>query len=1183
MTPVLIQKLRLLMTLGRSLPRAVRAQVQTMVGNLLNGYRYTASWLNTPWSIQRVVRRDEAKWLAFNRYRKKFAFSRLEHELLYAGEHPVRFSLSLMAFVLAIQMLFHELPSEWFVPSWTSWQASEQLAHFSTLWSVQATLAALVYPIVIAFVTVFLQKRPAAEAFVHLYVLDTGALAAGLSSLALVVVMAVQYILLPSYGTSFLPIWVELDAAWFLVNAALTTYFLYRTVEFLRPEVQLNVVHRYAINVALPRDVMRLNAFQVLAQAQAKGWIPAPSYLDDKVPEGPKILLSRFAFNHGEIQGMLRLTEPARLTNVRLWLLRWAVMSWMRAACRWPRPKGNQAFLRTDWPLLTVPMTPGAEYRESTPLARVEYGPALSGWLRLLLRLSFVFKPTRRERFGIRVKSILNELEADARAAAGRPDVEAFERAYDTLVTLHQLLLGASLARSDDGTVGSWALLPDIQSFAERALYLGWADTYRSIFLAAIGTMDVDTRPVRRLCHFAQHIEGDELRSSPVEIRENVLLLPPLMMYQLGGWWIQRLEEQGVMEHGHHRMVTLRAPLHRVYEEVVSTFVAGWENARTTIADVPDASKDFEWVLAPTISRLNSTHVQETARMLLAAVARGDRIAAEWLVDVLCKWWGSHQYEHEPIALYGKTIYLTLEHLKLNWSNLSDILGFTEHDIEWSGGNLKALQRGVLVAALKNFWTDIRLLVVEILLFWAGQDKSESLGDSLAMEIAAGMLNGKQWRSGGTLSEPLNELTAAEFLTAKVRQYAAGGERPGGYVGLLSQFVERIKDMERPEMVSSRVYSFSGADDVASLQEQQLVLFAVISTSEWTASESLRRQVDIWIPQQYKSFDILRQRVKDWLQRLDQTEELSPKVLSTLLERTDKSHDAVQGRARAKHGIESLRDLMESKREDALTMAPVDPERLKQLARFASSKGFKSESGEFPLQLFSTVNSSADGLEDFTLTMQQVRKGELTSTEMDQRAGNEDQFWSDTMARQIGVIVLNDILVGSKTRDLFVPNAEAYWVAVKAEAARVVAQGGRPILMLDNATRPEWVWQWQHADYGREHARPDDLRVQRFEGRGDSYICNFNEIEVYVAPLPFGESILLAQNTFKAVTFREFEEGCFVDVSYLERDDTKLLVDLKLKISRKVELGDVDSIRLFYSSKPDSSTSDSDAEKNRER
>ena len=121
-----------------------------------------------------------------------------------------------------------------------------------------------------------------------------------------------------------------------------------------------------------------------------------------------------------------------------------------------------------------------------------------------------------------------------------------------------------------------------------------------------------------------------------------------------------------------------------------------------------------------------------------------------WLADVLGKWWGTFSYEHEPIALYDKTKYLTLEHVKLDWATLFNLMGLTEQDVQWSGGNVKVLQRGVLVAALQNFWTDIRLLVLELLLSWTEQDGSLTLDESIAMEIAVGMLTGKQWRGGGT-------------------------------------------------------------------------------------------------------------------------------------------------------------------------------------------------------------------------------------------------------------------------------------------------------------------------------------------------------------------------------------------------------------------------------------------------
>ncbi len=66
------------------------------------------------------------------------------------------------------------------------------------------------------------------------------------------------------------------------------------------------------------------------------------------------------------------------------------------------------------------------------------------------------------------------------------------------------------------------------------------------------------------------------------------------MMYQLSNWWAFRVEEQGILDHSHRQMVVLRPPLNRVYEEVLSTFVAGWENGRP---DKPRRSRDAQKVV----------------------------------------------------------------------------------------------------------------------------------------------------------------------------------------------------------------------------------------------------------------------------------------------------------------------------------------------------------------------------------------------------------------------------------------------------------------------------------------------------------------------------------------------------------------------------------------------------------
>lgn len=1119
---------------------------------------------SVPWSIRHVVRRDIADWKSFNQHQRDVAFSPWARLLMHAGEHPVWLCLSFpVVFSLAL-LVTHVLPTHWLPAGWEKWGYSEQLSYFSTLWSVQATIAALAYPIVIAFVAVFLQRRPAADSVMHLYMLSSGALAAGLSSLILVVAMGVQYVAMPYFGASVLLQWGALDSVWFVINAVLTAHFLYRTVEFLRPDVQLDVVRRYVASVALPRDINRLYLFQVFAQSHSKGWIPVPDYLGDENSNGPKVLLTRYGFGRGEPQGTLKFDTPSRLVNVRLWPLVLVLATWAHSASGLPRPANARRHRRTEWPLLSVPITPGTVFHESVPLALVEAGPGLSPLQRWLLRRTFVFAGVKRERYQVRVKSVIDEFELDARTAAGKSDAKDFERAYNALVGLHELLLSASLVMTEDGSVGSWALMPDFEVFFESPMHVAWNDAYRSIFLAAIESMTIDSNPIRRLCYLAQHLGGKELRDSPVEIREGILDLPMLLMYQLGNWWGRRIEEQGVREHGPHQSATLTPPLFRLYEDVVATFIGGWENARTYIAEIPETSDAFEWRAAASIARVQAAHVQGTAKMLIAAVARGDEIAAEWHADALSKWWGNLLYEHQAISLHDKTAFVTVDDLKDDWHHLETSLGLAEQNGQLIGESRADLQRGVLLASLLNFWADIRLVSIELLLAFACQQNSSSLDGSLALEIAVGMLTGKQWRRGGTASESLRDMDAVNYLTAKVRQFASGGQYRGGYVGRLSLFVERIKDMQQPGMVSSRVYSSVGVDDLESLQEQQLILMAVLSAAKWAASASLRRQLDVWMVKQYASVDILRNRLKAWLDRLNEPAQLPAPVIASLLKRTGKAYDPAVATANLKTSLEALQETMESMRAEVLQNEPVDPQRLAEISRFASRTAFSAISGAFPLPLFATIGYTVEALQDLTLNMLQVRKGELTRIEMDQRAINEADFWDDTMRSRVGALVLSDSLRDCNMRVHVVHDADSYWSVLRSEAERMIACGLHPILLLENPTKPEWVWQWQHADFGLGYQKPGDLRVWHANGKGHAYVCNFNEVEVYGAMLPPGASILLAREAFHRVDFQKFADDTYVETTCSPRSDNNALVDLHLKLSRRVQVRHGEAVRLVY-------------------
>jgi hypothetical protein len=353
-----------------------------------------------------------------------------------------------------------------------------------------------------------------------------------------------------------------------------------------------------------------------------------------------------------------------------------------------------------------------------------------------------------------------------------------------------------------------------------------------------------------------------------------------------------------------------------------------------------------------------------------------------------------------------------------------------------------------------------------------------------------------------------------------------------------------------------------------------LELLAVLANSDWTLPRSLQRQLDVWFDprfDQYSSIEILRRRLKSWLDRLEQEPGLSIDHIGSLKERVRPGVTAQAGIAHMKAGLLATQHALDGQREETLAAQPIDPNRLLKIARFASSTAFAREAGRFPVHLF-PITSTAEDLEDFTLTFTQVRRGELTQMQMEQRAVNEEEYFADAMSQQVAIVVLSDVLHRSDIKEVAVQNAEAYWRALKAEAQLILARGGKPILLLDNSTRPDWVWDWQHADFGADYKRPEDLQVRRREGMGAGYVCDFNDIEVYVAPLPIGQSILLSVDTFRLLTFTNFGDGRFVRVEVVELEGVRNLVDLKLTFSRKVEAGQSRVVRLVYSQTKNAAT-----------
>jgi hypothetical protein len=172
----------------------------------------------------------------------------------------------------------------WILPRYTGiniaasvTETDKLLTRFETVWMIQATVTALVYPIVLAFVAVLLQRRPSAKATLDLYLLDTAALPASLSAATLVTVMGLEYLAVNTFGEGWLEWGLLGSLFWFSISGVLTVYFLYRTLRFLNDDQRVQSFERYAVHIALPREIRGYLFTHILLDRQKRSLLPGQS------------------------------------------------------------------------------------------------------------------------------------------------------------------------------------------------------------------------------------------------------------------------------------------------------------------------------------------------------------------------------------------------------------------------------------------------------------------------------------------------------------------------------------------------------------------------------------------------------------------------------------------------------------------------------------------------------------------------------------------------------------------------------------------------------------------------------------------------------------------------------------------------------------------------------------------
>src|SRR5699024_4726417 len=212
-----------------------------MFGKFLNTLNYHA-------------RKLEKEWRAKSTLRTQFSYGRFKSALFFLANRPLRWARTIFLSLRGLSIILHASllanHHDPFLPVLlkSDIQKSELATYFSAIWSVQTTIAALIYPIVISFISLLLQGRNDARSYLNIYLHDTASIFSGLNSLFLVLLMGIQYFFLPTIHVNELLNWVYLDLSYLAFNIVLVTYFLYQTFLYIKPSSRKVNLKKYLIN-----------------------------------------------------------------------------------------------------------------------------------------------------------------------------------------------------------------------------------------------------------------------------------------------------------------------------------------------------------------------------------------------------------------------------------------------------------------------------------------------------------------------------------------------------------------------------------------------------------------------------------------------------------------------------------------------------------------------------------------------------------------------------------------------------------------------------------------------------------------------------------------------------------------------------------------------------------------------
>jgi hypothetical protein len=1095
------------------------------------------NWLQ---SIDYLAEKDIKELKYKNSAFRKICFPRFQKWLINISTNPLRHTTGLFFLVLLLSFHCYQLSSFSWFPSF-SYSAHKEL--FKTLLTIQATLAALTYPIIIGFVSLLFQSRKSAKARLHIYLIYSGALLSGMSSLYLVMVMSLQYVFFNSVLPQVITFWTALDLTWFLFNIAGIMWFLFQTVEFIRPDKQAKVLTRYAINISWPQQLKTILKRHNLWNAQQLGYIPG-AFDNNTQTTLPNIFLHPILSNRGRAEVTIHIKRNKILKDVRLQPLRWVITCWLsRAREAQSRTQPSATVSKHN---LSFSLYPDKEYEGEIILCRQQGNIHLTKFERMIIKKCFIFSGGKRKPLD-NLEYIFEDLQGDILHAIDQRQINAFEDSVTTMIDLHGSLIQAGAFINDQGVPVNYANIDDPGYFLGKRVHETWLQYYREIIKQSV-FLNYDQRQFfETILDIATRIFNKCEKTAHPEILTKIIYIPGLTHFYLSQWWSNRVEEGGISNHNACNGAELIPPYKGHYESILTLFIGQWEWLSRSFWS--DRDKPYEWSELRKKVSYFETHINQSLSMLSKSVSLGDITASYALTDIVQNWWSHHNYKlsgHMHV-IQGR-MFVTIEDLIKDWQEDHDLYQLLLFDSSRRNAPL-----GLFAMGLYNYWIDGYCILIYLLITWG--KTSTASNNPLALQIAKSLIDATTLREENASRmrgfEPLTFFSTIKHL---IRQHLVPGNNRRDYQNRLDNMVEKLAKVEKPEMIPGRIYEGWGSRDIDFLKDGQILLLFYLAKPEWTPADDYINKLQKLAIKNDETARKIVEHFESFLNRINEFEFSEWGYAFSYLRGID-LNEAIFSEAKeeTRNKIQQIIDDIKKLRENRLQEAEIDNNRLLFIAKAASESAFDKEKAHLPISLFKEIEYVTEELNEKKIIFNNYAKGSLTNPLMANIAINEDENFSSIIKNHIASFVMSEILNVSNIKNVDVYTADNYWNELK-KAVKIIEEKSTPVLLIESQTQPRWIWDWSHISGEDRHNRPDDLQIKkRNKENFSNYIMNLNNIPVCQAPVPSGSSYLVPLNIFKKLSFTKYNNELPIKTS-TESTENPALVNLVLHWAQKVEI-----------------------------